>query len=139
MNKELRCAIYKKKIYYNKFLQNKSDVNWEVHVYRKQWNLVTKIKKNSIKTNFFERTAGGPKSSTFYSTIKNKPFLSNNGIKSNNNIILFENEKIVNDPKEVHVSEIFNNFFINVAKDIGDENINTVLPRSTWTVGNDEK
>jgi hypothetical protein len=50
--------------------------------------------------------------------------LSNNGIKSNNNIILFENEKIVNDPKEVHVSEIFNNFFINVAKDIGDENIN---------------
>ena len=124
MNKELRGAIYKKKMYYNKFLQNKSDANWEVHVYRKQWNLVTKIKKNSIKTYFYERTAGGPKSSTFYSTIKNKPFLSNNGIKSNNNIILFENEKIVNDPKEVHVSEIFNNFFINVAKDIGDENIN---------------
>ena len=111
MNKELRGAIYKKKMYYNKFLQNKSDANWEVHVYRKQWNLVTKIKKNSIKTYFYERTAGGPKSSTFYSTIKNKPFLSNNGIKSNNNIILFENEKIVNDPKEVHVSEIFNNFF----------------------------
>ena len=124
MNKELRGAIYKKKMYYNKFLQNKSDANWEVHVYRKQWNLVTKIKKNSIKTYFYERTAGGPKSSTFYSTIKNKPFLLNNGIKSNNNIILFENEKIVNDPKEVHVSEIFNNFFINVAKDIGDENIN---------------
>ena len=32
------------------------------------------------------------------------------------------NLKIANDPKEV--SEIFNNFFINVAKDIGDENIN---------------
>ena len=124
MNKELRGAICKKKMYYNKFLQNQSDANWEVHVYRKQWNLVTKIKKNSIKTYFYERTAGGPKSSTFYSTIKNKPFLSNNGIKSNNNIILFENEQIVNDPKEVHVSEIFNNFFINVAKDIGDENIN---------------
>jgi hypothetical protein len=36
MNKELRGAIYKKKMYYNKFLQNKSDANWEVHVYRKQ-------------------------------------------------------------------------------------------------------
>jgi len=105
MNKELRGAIYKKKMYHNKFLKNKSDANWEV--YRKQRNLVTKIKKNSIKTYFYERTAGGPKSSTFYSTIK--PFLSNKGIKSNNNIILHENEKIVNDPKEV--SEIFNIFF----------------------------
>ena len=107
MNKELRGAIFKKTMYHNKFLQNKSDANWEV--YRKQWNLITKIKKNSIKTYFYERTASGPKSSTFYSTIKNKPFLSNNGIKSNNNIIWYENEKIVNDPKEV--SEIFNIFF----------------------------
>jgi hypothetical protein len=56
---------------------------------------------------FFNRYVLGPKSSTFYSTIK--PFLSNKAIKSNNNIILYENEKIVNDPKEV--SEIFNIFF----------------------------
>ena len=48
--------------------------------------------------------------------------MSNKGIKSNNNIILYENDKIVNDQKEV--SEICYNFFINVAKDIGDENIN---------------
>jgi hypothetical protein len=38
-------------------------------------------------------------------------------MKSNNSIILCENDKIVNDPKEV--TEIFNNFFVNVAKDIG--------------------
>ena len=38
-----------------------------------------------------------------------QPFLSNKGIQSNNNIILYENENIVNDPKEV--SDIFNNFF----------------------------
>jgi hypothetical protein len=105
MNKELRGAIYKKKMYHSKFLQNKSDASWEV--YRKQRNVVTKIKKNSIKTYFYERTPGGPKSSTFNSTIK--PFLSSKGIKSNNNIILYENEKIVNNRKEV--SEIFNNFF----------------------------
>ena len=80
---------------------------------------MTKLKKTSIKTYFFERTAGGLKSSTFYPTIK--PFLSNKGMKSNSSILLCENDKIVNDPKEV--SEIFNNFFVNVAKDIGDKNI----------------
>jgi hypothetical protein len=48
----------------------------------------TKLKTNSIKTYFFERTAGGPKSSTFYPAIK--PFLSNKRIKSNNSIILCE-------------------------------------------------
>jgi hypothetical protein len=42
-------------------------------------------------------------------------------MKSNNSIILCENDKIVNDPKEV--TEIFSNFFVNVAKDIGDKNI----------------
>jgi hypothetical protein len=40
-------------------------------------------------------------------------------MKSNNSIILCENDKIVNDPKEM--TEIFNNFFVNVAKDIGDK------------------
>ena len=117
MNQNLRNAIYKKKMYHNKFLKQKTDKNWET--YRKQRNLVTKLKKTSIKTYFFERTAGGPKSSTFYPTIK--PFLSNKGMKSDNSIILCENDKIVNDPKEV--TEIFNNFFVNVAKDIGDKNI----------------
>ena len=73
----------------------------------------------NIPPYFFERTTGGPKSSTFYPTIK--PFLSNKGMKSNNSIILCENDNIVNDPKEV--TEIFNNFFVNVAKDIGDKNI----------------
>jgi predicted membrane protein len=50
-------------LYHNKFLKQKTDKNWET--YRKQRNLVTKLKKTSIKTYFFERTAGGPKSSTF--------------------------------------------------------------------------
>jgi hypothetical protein len=30
MNKELRGAIYKKKLYHNKFLQNKSDANFDL-------------------------------------------------------------------------------------------------------------
>jgi hypothetical protein len=42
-------------------------------------------------------------------------------MKTNNSIILCENDNIVNAPKEV--TEIFNNFFVNVAKNIGDKNI----------------
>jgi hypothetical protein len=38
--------------------------------YRQQRNLVTKIKKRSIKTYFFERCIGGPKSKDFWPTIK---------------------------------------------------------------------
>lgn len=117
MNKNLRNAIYKKRMFHNKYLKNRNDANWEL--YRKQRNLVNKIKKQSIKTYFFERTTGGPKSTDFYPTIK--PFLSNKNVKTNNNIILCENDKIVSEPKEV--AEIFNHFFVNVAKNIGDQNI----------------
>ena len=75
----------------------KSDKNWEI--YRKQRNLVTKIKRDSIKTYFYERTAGGPKATSFYPTIK--PFLSGKTKNSNNNIVLCENDSIVNDQQEV--------------------------------------
>ena len=47
MNKELRKAVYKKRMLHNKFLKRKSDKNWEE--YRKQRNYVTKIKRSSIK------------------------------------------------------------------------------------------
>jgi hypothetical protein len=59
MKKEQRQAIYQKRMYHNKFIKYKSDKNWEI--YMKQRNLVTKIKRDSIKTYFYERTAGGPK------------------------------------------------------------------------------
>jgi hypothetical protein len=45
-------------------------------------------------------------------------------MKTNNSIILCENDKIVNAPKEV--TEIFNNFFVNVAKDIHMEFVITI-------------
>ena len=43
MNQNLRNAIYKKKMYHNKFFKQKTDKSWET--YRKQRNLVTKLKK----------------------------------------------------------------------------------------------
>ena len=72
-NKELRKAVYKKRQLHNKY--NKCKTNWEN--YRQQRNLVTKIKKKSIKTYFFERCIGGPKSKAFWPTIK--LFITNKG------------------------------------------------------------
>jgi hypothetical protein len=50
-----------------------------------------------------------------------KPFLSKKGSSSNNHITLSENGEIINDPAKV--SKVFNDFFINVAKNIGNTNV----------------
>jgi archaellum component FlaG (FlaF/FlaG flagellin family) len=47
--------------------------------------------------------------------------LSKKGSSSNNHITLSENGEIINDPAKV--SEVFNDFFINVAKNIGNTNV----------------
>lgn len=114
INKELRSVIYKKRQLHNKYKKYKSKQNWEN--YRLQRNLVTKIKKKSIKTYFYERCIGGPKSKDFWPTIK--PFITNKGSQFSKDVILKENENIINNQNEV--AEKFNNFFINVAKDIGN-------------------
>ena len=114
MNGELRRAIYKKRMCFNKYQKYKTPQNWE-H-YRKQRNLVTKLKKTSMRHYFYERCAGGPKSKDFWPTIK--PFLSKKGSGGGSEIILCENEKMVSSQSEV--SEVFNEFFVNVAKDIGN-------------------
>jgi hypothetical protein len=66
MNKNLKRAIYKKRMSFNKYNRCKNKQNWEI--YRKQRNLVYKIKKQSIRNYFIERCAGGPKSKHFLST-----------------------------------------------------------------------
>jgi hypothetical protein len=68
MNKNLKRAICKKRMSYNKYNRCKNKQNWET--YRKQRNLVNKIKKQSIRNYFIERCAGGPKSKHFWPTIK---------------------------------------------------------------------
>jgi hypothetical protein len=49
-----------------------------------------------------------------------KPFLTNKGSNITKDIILEDNNKIIND--QLQVANNFNNFFINVAKDIGNDN-----------------
>ena len=76
------------------------------------------ISRNSgIYVYFFERCAGGPKSKDFWPTIK--PFLSKKRSGVNSEILLSENGKIISDQNEV--CEVFNNFFVNVTKDIGSD------------------
>ena len=114
MNCELRRAIYFKKVLRRKYLKNKTDKNWTK--FTKQRNLVTKLKRQSIKLYFAERCGGGTKSSDFWPTIR--PFLTNKGSQNSENIAISDNGKIITDTSEI--CEKFNTFFANVAKDIGD-------------------
>ena len=100
---------------HNKYLKYKNKVNWEF--YRKQRNYVTKLRKQSIHLYFFERCSGGPKSKDFWPTIK--PFLSSKSSKNDCDIILLENDTLISDQKEV--SGLLNEFYINIAKEIGIE------------------
>ena len=105
------------RMFYNKFQTINSKKNWEA--YRQQRNYVTKLKKQSINNYFIERCTGGNRCKDFWPTVK--PFLTNKGCLIQKDIILQENNNILTDQKEI--SEVFNNFFVNVAKNIGDPNI----------------
>jgi hypothetical protein len=112
MNKELRGAIYRKQMLYSQYTKNRSNKNWEK--FRKQ-RRVTKIKRKSMKVYILESCSGGSKSCEFWKTVK--PFFSKKGNCGEQKIVLFENEKIVNNPNEV--SNHFNIFFSTVADKIG--------------------
>ena len=95
----------------------KTSKNWEK--FRRQRNLVTKLKRKSANQYFLERCLGGSKTKDFWSTVK--PFLTNKGTHFQKDTILFEEGKLVNDQQEI--CDIFNNFFVNVAKNIGENSI----------------
>ena len=118
MNSELKWAIYRKKMLYNKFQKYNNSKNWEA--YRRQRNYITKLKSKSINTYFIERCAGGPKSKDFWPTVK--PFLTNKGNVNQKDTVLSENDVLIT--KQDEVCEIFNNIFVNVAKNIGNNQIN---------------
>jgi hypothetical protein len=115
MNSKLRKAVYKKRQLHNVFKTQRSSKSWEQ--YQKQRNIITKIKIKSIRNYFLERCVGGPKNKDFWSTIK--PFLTNKVCNFETDIILNEDDKLLNDQSEI--SNVFNNFFVNVAKDIGKD------------------
>ena len=117
MNQELRRAVYRKQMLYSQFTKCQSNKNWEK--FRKQRNFVTKLKRKSMKTYFLERCSGGTKSGDFWKTVK--PFFSKKGSSGEQQIVLNESDKIVNDQKEV--ANHFNNFFSTVAENIGKDTV----------------
>ena len=72
---------------------------------------------------FLERCGGGPKSKDFWPTIK--PFLSQTRTtKSNGNIVLKEDNNLISEQSVV--CEKMNDFYINIAKNIGIEKAEAV-------------
>ncbi|KAK3087255.1 hypothetical protein FSP39_003689 [Pinctada imbricata] len=112
-NSELRKAIYKKKMLHNKYQKFPNSINWEN--YRVQRNYVNKVKRKSMNDYFIEHCSGGPKSKDFWPTIS--PFISKKGNTHQKDTELCENETLITHQQEI--CNIFNDFFVNVAKDIG--------------------
>ena len=75
------------------------------------------MKRKSINNFFQERCIGGCKSKDFWGTIK--PYMSSKTKNNQNKIILNENQNTLSDNSKV--ADIFNDFYINVAKDIGKD------------------
>ena len=67
MNKSLKQDVYKKKMLFNKFHKHKTPKNWDN--FRRQRNLVTKLKRKSTNQYFIEICLGS-KTKDFWSTVK---------------------------------------------------------------------
>ena len=115
MNSRWRKAINKRNMLRNRYYNIRSKQSWEN--YRQQRNLCTRIRRESVNQYFLERCAGGPKSRDFWPTVK--PFLSKNCVNNNDNIFLCEDEVLITEPDKV--CNVFNNFYVNVANDIGQD------------------
>ena len=113
MNRSLRKSIMDKTRLRNRFKRTNLKTDWEK--YRVQRNKTTRLRRESIRNYFQERCQEGPKNQHFYNTIK--PFLSNK-YRNENNLMLSEGNDLLTKPEEV--VECMNNFYVNIAKDIGN-------------------
>ena len=112
MNDKLRKSIYKKCMLRTKYMKCKTSFNWEA--YRKQRNLVTAIRRQSIR-NYFQKQTSVVNGKTFWKTIK--PFLTEKSSSGNDEIILREDSRILTDPQDI--CSVFNNFYTSAADSIG--------------------
>ena len=111
MNKELGKAIMmrsklKKRYNKNKNLPNRLN-------FKKQRNVCVKLRIQAINKYFQSATSNMKQTSIqFYSLIK--PYMTNKGALSNDDIILKEGDIYINDDRKI--AEIFNNYYINIVK-----------------------
>ena len=118
MNNALRKSINVKGMLRRKNDRVSNKHNWEL--YRMQQNLCTQLKKQSIRT-YMLKTCTERKQlngTVFWDMVK--PLISDKGSKSNTNITLLDDSKIIiNDPSDVCC--LLNDYFFYSTKDIGIE------------------
>ncbi len=119
MNNELRKCINVKNMLRRKYYRNKTNANWLL--FRNARNHVTKLRKLSIGK-YIEKCSQNAGSTMFWKSVK--PLISDKGC-DRDNITLLENDVITNKPEEV--SEILNNYFVNMACDIGSSSNNNAI------------
>ena len=111
MNKEFRKAIYTRSRLRNKYCRNASKEN-EI-LYKRQRNKCVSLRRKSMK-NYFRKIGqqGIVTNKKFWNTIK--PFLTNKGHISSNDIVLIEKDSIITEEKKL--VELFNNHYINIVQ-----------------------
>ena len=93
MNRDLRKAIYNKKMFHSKYQKSKtSKKKKKCEDYRKRRNYVNKLKGKSLNNYFMERCIGGSKPADFWKIIK--PYMSKKSCKNQTKTVLKENEKL---------------------------------------------
>ena len=115
MNGNLRKAINVKHMLKRKYDKNDNSSNW--NKYRKQRNLVTKLRKHSIN-NYIKNKCNSNKCSNsreFWTCVK--PLISHRNNYFCDNIIISVEDTVYTDP--LIVSTMFNDYFTNIAKNIG--------------------
>ena len=112
MNKELQNAIRLRNQYRKKYYKHRTPLYHAL--YKEKRNNVTSIKRRLTRSYFIKKCALGTRNGNFWKTIK--PFFNKSSIYSAE-IMLRENENIITD--ELHLCEIFNDFFSRIGSDIG--------------------
>ena len=112
MHGELRKAVNVKGVLKRRYDKNRNSANWEN--YRRQRNLVSKLRAQAINT-YFHENCRDVSNKKFWNIIK--PFMSSNNKDQNARICLFENNRIVNDDSEA--CDIFNSHFASKGNDVG--------------------
>ena len=128
MNKTLRKETSKRNALRNKFLKNSSDSNWLK--YRKQRNTCVKIRKKCINENAKNITRHDIMTNRKFRTTV-RPFLTNKGMITNNEISLKQRDDLINN--EGKVAEFLNNAYINVVENTAGKKPLSVLDKDNVT------
>ena len=136
MTKQWRKAIRHRHKLWKKFTCNRTDANYEA--YKSQRNTCTSLRRKAIKQHFLKKSAETVNPQEFWSTFR--PFLHTK-TKQANDIVLNENDKIINDKKEI--AELFNDHFVHITdgvpmireNDYGENYVNHRASKQSMNTG----